>query len=86
MILHVHAHPRAHKTAIRGWVGDVLHINVHATTKENEANLELLRFLSEVLNTPKTSLAIVRGSRGRIKQVSIPDDSQLGLPARTTGS
>jgi hypothetical protein len=86
MILHVHVHPRAHKTAIRGWVGDVLHINIHATPKENEANIELLRFLSAVLNVPKTSLDLTRGFKGRIKQVSIPDNVQTDLRERTTGS
>ena len=86
MLLHVHVHPRAHKTAIREWIGDVLHISVCASPKENEANLELLRFLSELLDIPKTSLELVRGHRGRTKQISIPDSAQPALRERTTGS
>ena len=77
MLLHVRVHPRAHHTAIRAWDGSVLHINVRATPKENEANVELLRFLSGLLHVPKTRLSIVKGWRGRVKLVALPEGTSL---------
>lgn len=83
MEIRVHVHPRAHTTAIRGWVGDVLHINLRATPKENEANLALLRFLADLCSSPVTSLDLVRGFTSRQKVVSLPDSAAPFLPPLT---
>lgn len=85
MYLQVHVHPRAHADAIREWKGDVLHVNLRATPKENEANIALLRFLADFFDIPKTSLALVRGHGSRHKTVSLPDSVRV-RPSLETGS
>lgn len=81
MRLQVHVHPRAHANAIREWKGDVLHVNLRAAPKENEANIALLRFLADFLDIPRTSLEIVRGETSRHKVVSLPDSARERLLA-----
>jgi uncharacterized protein (TIGR00251 family) len=51
---------------------NALRVRVAAQPREGAANDELLRFLSERLSVPRSSVRIVRGERASLKTVSVP--------------
>ena len=63
--------PGAPKNAVAGVVNGVWKIRIAAPPVEGKANRALIEFLSEVLDIPKSSIAIVRGETGRDKVVAI---------------
>ncbi len=50
----------------------VLHIALHAKPHDGEANAELIRFLAELLQIPKSRIQLCRGHKSRNKVVSLP--------------
>jgi uncharacterized protein (TIGR00251 family) len=48
-----------------------LKINVTSPPVDNEANQMLVKYLSEVLNVPKSSVQITHGNTARLKTVAI---------------
>lgn len=48
-----------------------LKINVTSPPVDNEANQMLIKFLSEILNVPKSSIQITHGNTSRLKTVAI---------------
>ncbi len=71
MIITVKVIPRAHKNALVGYENEVLKVRLHAIPEKGEANEELIEFLAEVFDLPKSSITIVRGQTSRIKHVEI---------------
>jgi uncharacterized protein (TIGR00251 family) len=63
--------PGAPKNAVAGLVNGVWKICIAAPPVEGKANRELIEYLSDVLNVPKSSIAIVRGETGRDKVVVV---------------
>lgn len=62
----------AKKSAILKVTEDALHISLHAKPVEGEANKELIRFLSDVCDVPKSSIVLLSGEKGRHKRVQLP--------------
>ena len=54
-----------------GIEGSQVVVDIHALAAENEANLELIRFMAEILRCPKTSLRLERGGQSRDKVLSV---------------
>lgn len=67
----VHVVPRARKTELAGHHGDAIRIRLAAPPVEGAANDALIRFLSTLLDLPRSAITIVRGATGRRKVVSI---------------
>lgn len=66
--------PRASRSKIAEILEDgTIKIHVAAPPVDGEANEELVRFLADVLNIPKSRLEIVVGMAGRDKLVSVID-------------
>lgn len=63
--------PKASKSEIVGWEGEVLKVRLKAVPEKGEANEELIRFLSREFKIPKSSITIVRGHTSREKTVLI---------------
>lgn len=63
--------PGAPKNAVAGLINGVWKIRIAAPPVEGKANRELIEFLSDVLDVPKSSIAIVKGETGRDKVVAI---------------
>jgi uncharacterized protein len=61
--------PSARKTEISGLHDGVIKIKVKAPPVEGAANQELIRFLSDQLNIPKSCMTISSGTRSRHKTV-----------------
>ncbi len=66
--------PRASRNKIVEVLGDgTIKIHIAAPPVDGEANEELIKFLAEVLNIPKSRLEIVAGQTGRDKLISVLD-------------
>jgi uncharacterized protein (TIGR00251 family) len=69
--LQVKVHPRARKNAITGVVGDAIKIALTAPPVEGRANEACVKFLSEFLNVPRSSVTIAAGESSRQKLIRI---------------
>lgn len=72
MLLRVRVTPNARVSAITEWDGAMLHVRLHASPKDGEANEELLRLLAKAFHLPKTSLLLKTGHASREKRVELP--------------
>jgi len=72
--LAVRVTPRASKNKIVEVLEDgTLKVHLAALPVDDEANLELLKFMGEVLGVPKSRLDIVAGATGRDKLIAVID-------------
>ncbi len=75
--------PGARKNEILGWeedypqVGRVLRIKTSAPPIDGKANKEIAAYLAKVLGLAKGDVEITHGSSGRIKLISLPDNTDL---------
>ena len=67
----VHVVPRAKVSEIAGRHGDALRVRLAAPPVDGAANAELVRFLAERLDVPRSAVAIVRGASARRKTVAV---------------
>ena len=83
----LHIQPRASRTELAGLHGGALKLRVAAPPVAGAANLELLRFLAELLGVSRSRLELKAGSGARRKLVLVEGVSvqfaerKLGLPA-----
>jgi len=64
--------PNASKTEIAGREGTTYKIRVAAPPVDGKANSELIEFLSEVLDIPKSSIDVIKGQSGKQKIIEVP--------------
>ena len=69
--LEVHLQPGARRSAIVGEHGGRLKIALRAPPVDGRANAELLAFLAERLELPRTALRLVAGASQRAKRVAV---------------
>lgn len=69
--IHIKVTPNSSKTACIGIDDFVFKIRLKATAKNNEANNELIRFISKKLNINKSSVQIISGAKSRHKKIRI---------------
>ena len=79
--------PNARRSEFSGWTMDekgrpVLLIKLRAAPVEGAANKEFLRFLTEVLDCPKSQVTLLRGETSRLKVVEFPATAAERLPKR----
>lgn len=67
----VHVVPRAKATEVVGRYGDAIRIRLAAPPVDGAANAELVRFLAERLDVPRSAVSIVRGVAARRKTVRV---------------
>ncbi|HCB56357.1 MAG: hypothetical protein UU08_C0035G0001 [Candidatus Uhrbacteria bacterium GW2011_GWE2_40_58] len=80
MILTLFVKPNARENAILEWVDkDTLKVSVKATPEKGKANKELIQFLSNEWNIPKSAIVITRGITAKIKQLTISNEYQKQL-------
>jgi uncharacterized protein (TIGR00251 family) len=66
--------PRASQNKIVGLLGDgTIKVHIAAPPDDNDANMELVSYLAEVLGVPKSRVEIVAGNTGRDKLISVLD-------------
>lgn len=77
--LSIYAKPNAKRSALVAISETELHIALHAKPHEGEANAELIEFLSELFQLPKSQISLQRGARGRHKRVLLPLNATIHL-------
>ncbi len=70
-MLAVRVQPRATRDAIVGWQEGTLRVRVTAPPVEGEANDAVARLLARALRVAPSTIAVIRGARGRDKLVRI---------------
>lgn len=70
-ILSVRVQPRASKDEVAGEMNGALKVRLQAPAVENHANDALIKFLAQLLKTPKSAVRILSGDRSRIKRIEI---------------
>ena len=77
--------PRAGRSSIERLAGGDIQVRVAAAPVDGAANAALLRFLSGVLDIPRTRFEIVSGASSRRKRIAIaglaPDELEARLQA-----
>jgi len=71
VLLAIRVTTRAAKDAVVGERAGRLRVSVRAAPTEGEANAAIVKVLAKALSVPKSSVAIVRGARGREKSVRV---------------
>jgi len=75
--LTLHVQPNARRNEVAGFHGDALKLRIAAPAAGNQANTELIDFLSKTLEVPRSAIAIRRGSTSRRKVVEITGGPEL---------
>ncbi len=69
--IYVEAQPNARQNAVVGSQNGVLKLKIAAPPIGGKANEALVRFLAELLDIPKSDLAVEKGQSSRHKTVSV---------------
>ena len=65
--------PGAQRTQVVGLHGDRLKVRLAAPPEKGAANRELIAFLAQALDLPKSSFKLTLGAQSRIKVVAVYD-------------
>lgn len=84
-LLRVRVTPRSARTSLDSWDGRILSVRVTAAPADGKANQAVIQLLAEVLDVPKSTLAIKSGAASREKQIVFSSLSELELRARLDG-
>ena len=71
LILPVRVQPRASKDELAGEMAGALKVRLRAPAVEDRANEALIKFLAQLLKTPKSAVRILSGERSRTKRLEI---------------
>lgn len=78
MILTVHVKANAKENKVLGWMDEgTVRISIKAPAVEGKANAELIHFIADKLDLPKSAVDIKRGHNAPIKHLSLPDIPKL---------
>jgi len=69
--LTLHVQPRASRSELAGLHGDAIKLRLAAPPVDGAANVELVRYLAELLGVAKSAVEIVSGETGRRKVVFV---------------
>jgi uncharacterized protein len=67
----IKVHPRAKRDAITGEIAEALKLSVSAPPVDSRANEACIRFLSELLEVPRSSVTIAAGQNSRNKIIRV---------------
>jgi hypothetical protein len=81
----IKVHPRAHKSAITGLVGDALKLALTAPPVEGKANQAVIEFFADLFAIPRSSVTIASGETSRNKVVRISGMSRQMVEERLAG-
>lgn len=77
VIIRILAKPNAKKTILLDASEQELRISIHAKPHHGAANIELIAYLSHLLQVPKTHIILQRGEHSKHKQVTVPLTDKL---------
>lgn len=79
ILLKIHAKPGAKQNAITDIANESIGIQIQAPPIDGEANTELIKYLSKILELKKSALQLDKGSKSRDKVVIINKDSAINI-------
>lgn len=82
----IKVHPRARRNAIEGVIGEALKISLVAPPTDGKANEACVRFLSQILNVPRSAVNLVSGESSRNKVIRIDGMTSAELRRRLPGA
>lgn len=71
VLISVYVVPKSSKSEVSGIYNNSLKIRLNAMPHDNEANKELISFLSKSLKIPKSNIEIISGHKQKNKVVSL---------------
>lgn len=79
--LRIIAKPNAKKNALVKIDDKGLHVAIHAKPYKGKANEELIEYLSELFDAPKSLIILKSGENSKYKQIVLPltDSAQIAL-------
>ena len=83
--IRVKVQPKASRSQVLGFHGDVLQVKVSGPPERGKANDALVELLAETLGVSRSRIRIVRGQTSRNKWIVVDDLSQDDLRHRVTG-
>ncbi|HEY5599433.1 MAG TPA: DUF167 domain-containing protein [Candidatus Manganitrophaceae bacterium] len=81
-LLHVRVKPNASRNEVESCAEGILRLKLTAAPVEGAANEALLKYLSSLLDIPKTRMEIVKGAHAKDKRVWIKDLQPAALARR----
>lgn len=63
--------PRSFRSEVLGWEENILKIKLRAIPDKGSANEELISFLSDLLQVPKSRIILLKGHTSRLKQIEV---------------
>jgi len=69
--LTVHIQPRAKRSEVLGFTDGILRLKIAAPPIEGKANKEVINYLSDILDIPKSSIDMEHGHTSKIKVIAI---------------
>ncbi|QHS10836.1 DUF167 domain-containing protein [Sinimarinibacterium sp. NLF-5-8] len=81
-LINLKVSPKASRTAVTGWMGDVLKVSVTTAPERGKANDAVIALLAKVLKLPKSSIHVVSGHSNPNKRVQIDGLDQAQLRQR----
>jgi uncharacterized protein (TIGR00251 family) len=84
-VLRVRLTPRAARSQIDGWDGELLRVRVTAPPVEGKANDALIRLLAQALDVSPSRLRLVKGRTSREKVIAVEGVSGEDVRARLGG-
>lgn len=82
--LNIKVIPNASKCEVAGIIDNVLKIRLDVPPIEGKANEKCIKFLSKLLDVPKTSISIVSGEKSRLKVIFIKGNPEELLKKLST--
>ncbi|WP_018872639.1 DUF167 domain-containing protein [Thioalkalivibrio sp. ALJ16] len=77
--LQVKVAPGSRRTAITGWMGDTLKLQVQAAPEKGRANQAVIELLARDLGCPKSAIRVVAGASARSKTIEVEGWSEDAL-------
>jgi len=71
MFLHLKAKPNAKQNQLSRLADGTLLVKIKAPAQDGKANDELVKFLSDFFDVPKSRISVVTGQNGPFKKVEI---------------
>lgn len=79
IILKIHAKPGAKQNSITDILNEAIGVQIAAPPVDGEANTELVKYISKVLQLRKSDVSVDRGSKSREKTLMIHKDAAIDL-------
>jgi uncharacterized protein (TIGR00251 family) len=81
-IIQVKVTPNASRNQILGWEGEVLKVRIKGVPEKGRVNEELIEFLADEWDIPKSRIAILSGHTSRLKRLKIEGEVPHLSPLR----